>query len=87
MSALHLNAIATRALVDPEFQAAVLNGQRCARLAAFDLTEREREAVLAIETHDLDQFIRQLEAVIQASDWRGGTPHHSGLPLRMATAR
>jgi len=62
MSQLHLNAIVTQALLDEEFRAAILNGQRQARLAAFDLTDQEREAVLAIPAHDLDGFIRQIEA-------------------------
>jgi hypothetical protein len=61
MSQLHLNAIVTQALLDDDFRAGILNGQRCARLAAFDLTEQEREAVLAIPAHDLDGFIRQVE--------------------------
>lgn len=39
-----------------------MNGQRRARLAAFDLTDQEREAVLSIPAHDLDGFIRQIEA-------------------------
>ena len=62
MSQLHLNAIVTQALLDDEFQAAILNGPRRARLAAFDLTEQEREAVLAMPAHDLDGFIRQIDA-------------------------
>lgn len=62
MSQLHLNAIVTQALLDEEFRAAILNGQRRARLAAFDLTDQEREAVLSIPAHDLDGFIRQIEA-------------------------
>lgn len=68
MSALHLNAIVTRALIDPEFRAAVLNGQRRTRLTPFDLTDQERAAVLAIEARDLDQFIRQVEAWMQTSE-------------------
>jgi hypothetical protein len=62
MSQLHLNAIVTQALLDDEFRAAILNGQRRARLAAFDLTDQEREVVLSIPAHDLDGFIRQIEA-------------------------
>jgi len=61
MSRLHVNAIVTRALLDDDFRAGLLNGQRRARLAAFDLSEQERNAILAIETHDLNQFIGQVD--------------------------
>jgi hypothetical protein len=74
MSKLHLNAIVTRALVDDEFKAAILNGQRKARLAAFELTEQERNTILSIESHDLDQFIGQLERWMRISDWTARTP-------------
>lgn len=70
MSKLHINALVTRALLDDEFKAAILNGQRKARLAAFDLTDAEREAILSIKTHDLDQFIGQIETWLEDSDWR-----------------
>ena len=69
MSHYQLNAIVTQALLDDEFRAAILNGQRCARLAAFDLTEQEREAVLAIPAHDLDGFIRQIEPLTHQNWW------------------
>ena len=70
MSKLHINALVTRALLDDEFKAAILNGQRKARLAAFDLTDTEREAILSMKTHDLDQFIGQIETWLKDSDWR-----------------
>jgi hypothetical protein len=70
MSKLHINAIVTRALLDDEFKAAILNGQRQARLAGFDLTDTERNAILSIKTHDLDQFIGQIETWLEGSDWR-----------------
>ena len=70
MSKLHINALVTRALLDDEFKAAVLNGQRKARLAAVDLTDTEREAILSMKTHDLDQFIGQIETWLKDSDWR-----------------
>jgi hypothetical protein len=65
MSRLHVNAIVTRALLDDDFRAGLLNGQRRARLAAFDLSEQERNAILAIETHDLNQFIGQVDRWLQ----------------------
>jgi len=74
MSKLHINAIVTRALLDDEFKAAILNGQRKARLAAFDLTDKERETILSIKSHTLDQFVDQLEIWLENSDWRVKIP-------------
>jgi hypothetical protein len=70
MSKLHLNAIVTQALLDGEFEKAILNGQRKARLAGFDLTENEREAVLAIKSPNLDQFIAQVDGWMESTDRR-----------------
>lgn len=87
MSQLHLNAIVTQALLDEEFRAAILNGQRRARLASFDLTEQEREVVLSIPAHDLDGFIRQIEAYTypvlswyQPSTTQRNEPLYTGSP-------
>ena len=60
MSSLQLNAIATRALLDNQFQAAILNGRRRERLSDFDLSEEEIEAVMSIEAPNVDLFIRRL---------------------------
>ena len=60
MSTLQLNAIATRALLDDEFQAAILNGHRRQRLSEFSLSKDEIEAVMSIQANDVDQFIRNL---------------------------
>ena len=70
MSKLHLNAIVTQALLDGEFEKAILNGQRKARLVGFDLTEKEREAVLAIKSPDIDQFIAQVDGWMESTDRR-----------------
>ena len=67
MSKLKLNAIATQALLDNEFQAAILNGQVQDRLGAFQLSDQEVQAVMSIQAMDLDQFIRHLSGLIQPS--------------------
>ena len=59
-----LNAIATRALLEKDFSAAILNGQRKEKIVEFDLDEKEINAVLKIEAVDLDQFIRKLGKLI-----------------------
>jgi NifB/MoaA-like Fe-S oxidoreductase len=60
MSKIHLNAIATRALLDGDFKKAVLNGKRREKLDEFSLSENEIQAVMEIEANSLDQFIRGL---------------------------
>lgn len=67
MSKLHLNAIATRALVDREFQEKLLNGQRKEMLGEFTLSEEEMKLLLSIKEDSLDQFIGQLGKLIQVS--------------------
>jgi hypothetical protein len=67
MSKLKLNAIATQALLDNEFQAAILNGQVQDRLGVFQLNDEEVKAVMSIQAMDLDQFIRHLSGLIQPS--------------------
>ncbi|MEX2143458.1 MAG: hypothetical protein WD740_02595 [Anaerolineales bacterium] len=67
MSKLKLNAIATQALLDNEFQAAILNGHVQDRLGAFQLNDEEVKAVMSIQALDLDQFIRHLSGLIQPS--------------------
>ena len=67
MSKLKLNAIATQALLDQEFKAAVLSGRLQEKLGAFQLNEEEMRAVTAIQAMDLDQFMRRLGTLIQAA--------------------
>ena len=67
MSKLYLNAIATRALVDKEFQEKLLNGQRKEMLGEFTLSEEEVKLLLSIKEDSLDQFIGQLGKLIQVS--------------------
>jgi hypothetical protein len=60
MSKIKLNAIATQALLDNDFQAAILNGRHQEKLGAFQLNDEEVHAVMAIDAMDIDQFIRRL---------------------------
>ena len=59
-----INAIATRALLDSEFKAAIMNGQRKEKLMEFDLNDKQVATVLAIDATDLDHFIHQLGNLI-----------------------
>jgi hypothetical protein len=65
MSKLKLNAIATQALLDQDFKAAVLSGRVQEKLGAFQLNEEEMRAVSSIQAIDLDQFMRRLGSLIQ----------------------
>jgi len=60
MSKQHLNAIATRALVDKKFQLGVLNGQRKEMLSEFPLPDKDMRALLAMKEVSLDKFIERL---------------------------
>lgn len=57
MSRFNLNAIATKALLDHNFQADILNGHRKERLNEFDLSDDEKRVVLSIEAKNVDQFV------------------------------
>lgn len=59
-----INAIATRALVDEEFKAGILNGTRSKKLQEYPLPETFHRAVLAIKADDLNQFIFKLHEII-----------------------
>jgi hypothetical protein len=68
MTSLKLNAIVTRALLDRNFQAAILNGHRRESLRSFDLNDNELKAVLAVEAKNLDQFIRKINVLTGTAD-------------------
>jgi hypothetical protein len=65
----NLNAIATRALLDDEFEAAILNGHRREKLREFDLSENQIEELMAIRASDLDEFIHHLVKLMSRSRW------------------
>lgn len=69
MSKLKLNAIATQALIDREFERAILNGHRKERLQEFDLTREEIDALMSIDAHTLDQFIHRLRNLMVNPAW------------------
>lgn len=65
MSKIKLNAIATQALLDEEFKAAIQSGQHKEKLSAFQLNDEEVQAVMSIDAMDVDQFIRRLGNLMQ----------------------
>ena len=69
MSKQHLNAIATRALVDKKFQVGVLNGQRKEMLSEFPLPDEDMRALLAMKEVSLDKFIERLGKLTQVSSF------------------
>jgi len=65
VSKSHLNAIATRALIDEEFKSAVLNGKRSQKIREYPLPEMVQEEVMQIQAEDVHQFIYGLQAIIE----------------------
>jgi hypothetical protein len=61
-----LQALVGRALVEPSFCTALLNGQRELCLSEFALSAEERAAAQIIQATDLSDFARQLDAWIRA---------------------
>jgi hypothetical protein len=66
MSALQLNAIVMKALVDPDFRENLLNGQRRTCLAQFDLDEPDLQALLEIRAGNLEQFVDAVSDLVMA---------------------
>lgn len=66
-SKAQLNAIATRALIDEDFKAAVLNGKRSKRIQEYPLSNVIKEEVMNIRATDVGQFIQGLYAIIDTS--------------------
>ncbi len=60
---LHLNAIVTKALLDNDFEEAILNGKRKECLDMFELDQTDKNEILAIDADVLDQFIRDIDAL------------------------
>jgi hypothetical protein len=55
-----IDRLVWEAFTDPEVCARLLNGQRREVLDAFNLTETERQTVLAIEANTLEAFAEAL---------------------------
>ena len=60
----HLNAIATRALIDEDFKAGVLNGKRSQKIQEYPLPEFILQEVMNIRAKNVGQFIQGLYAII-----------------------
>ena len=67
MSSYQIHAIATRALLDPAFKNALLNGQRRQKLQEFDLPPELVDVILSIEGNDIHQFIFELNKLAAAN--------------------
>ena len=63
---LELNAIATRALIDKDFEAAILNGHRKEKLQEFHLPESVHNNIMQIKGENLKQFIFQLNTLVES---------------------
>ena len=66
-SKAHLNAIATRALIDEDFKAAILNGERYQKLQEYPLPESVQREVLNLDAGNISQFIFGLYGIIRSS--------------------
>ena len=67
VSSYQIHAIATRALLDPAFKNAILNGQRRQKLQEFELTPELVDVILSIEGNDIHQFIFELNKLVTAN--------------------
>jgi hypothetical protein len=56
----HLEHIVATAVTDSSFRARLLNGDRHRVIAAFDLAQEERDAILAIQADTLEVFAQAL---------------------------
>jgi hypothetical protein len=61
MSVRQLNILVGKAVINREFRHALLNGQRREKVADFELTDEERDAVLAIRAETVQEFAQALE--------------------------
>ena len=66
-SKVHVNAIATRALIDEDFKAGVLNGSRSQKIEEYPLPETIQQEIMNIRAKDVSQFIQGLYAIIDQS--------------------
>ena len=66
MTKLEINALATRALTDRNFEAAILNGHRYERLQEFQLPVGVVNAIMRIKGENLQQFIYQLNDLVNS---------------------
>ena len=63
MTSLELNAIATRAIIDPKFMASVLTEHRRDSLVEFSLPKNILDDIIAIDAKNLQQFLVELNEI------------------------
>ena len=61
-----IDRLVWEAFINPDFRARLLNGQRREVLNAFNLTETERQTVLAVEADTLEAFAEALCRPLEA---------------------
>ena len=66
-SKAHLNAIATRVLIDEEFKTGILHGERFQKLQEYPLPESVQREVLNLDAGNISQFIFGLYGIIHSS--------------------
>lgn len=64
LSKVQLNAIATRALIDEDFKAGILNGSRLQKIGEYPLSEIARQEIMNIRAADVSQFIQGVYAIL-----------------------
>jgi hypothetical protein len=73
MSSYQINAIITQALVDQDFQKAILNGQRRERLQDFNLSPELVDAIMSFRGDSIHHFIFQLNDLAVSSTGKNNT--------------
>lgn len=68
MSSLGLNALITKLIVDHKFQEEILNGKRQERINEFNLSCKERNAVLSIQADNLEQFVQRMTQWMESTE-------------------
>ena len=66
MTKIEINALATKALTDRNFEAAILHGQRLEQLQEFQLPVGVLDAIMQIKGENLQQFIFQLNDLVNS---------------------
>ena len=66
MTKLQINALATKALTDRNFEKAILNGSRYEKLKEFKLPVGVQEAIMEIKGENIQQFIYQLNDLVNS---------------------
>lgn len=80
MAHIALHSMVATALVDLEFCAKLLNGQRPKIITEFDLTDTEKEVVLGIRADTIEEFAAGLVEWLEAEEApRYAVPAWSGL--------